>query len=50
MIQVKGRYYFIKESELTKPYRWNDKYWVKDRYGNRFEIDLEDYLSLGGEL
>lgn len=50
MIQVKGRFYFIKESELMNPYQHKDKYFAKDKYGNRFELELDDYIKLGGKV
>ena len=49
MIQVKGRFYFIKESELINPYQYKDKYFAKDKYGNKYELELDDYIKIGGQ-
>lgn len=50
MIKIKNRVYFIKESELLKPFKWNNRYWVKDKNGNRLELEEQDYLNLGGKI
>jgi hypothetical protein len=50
MIQVKGRHYYIKEEELMNPYKWNNRYFAKDKYGNKYELEEQDYLNLGGKL
>ena len=50
MIKVKDRHYFVKESELKNPYQQKDRYFAKDKYGNKFELELYDYLKIGGKV
>ena len=49
MIQVMNRAYFINENLIKDIFEFKNRYFIKDKVGNRYEISKEDYIKLGGK-
>lgn len=50
MIKVKGRLYFFNEKLTTKVFMKNGRYYAQLTDQEIVEIELYDYLNLGGKL
>ena len=49
MVKLKGRNHYISEKIVKKVFKHNDKFYLVDNYGNRYEIEELDYYNLGGK-